>query len=59
MSKTTYFKDCTYVVISRGDGTTFGPFPSEESAIEWAKTLHWHQGWYTRAVHPPTPHTDT
>lgn len=48
-----YFIDCTYVIIGRSDSTTFGPFESEESAVAWAKTKYWHQGWYCRAVHPP------
>lgn len=43
-----------YVVISRDDSTTLGPFDSEEAATKWAKTIKWRQGFFIRAVHPVT-----
>ena len=41
-----------YIVISRHDSTTLGPFPDEQSAIDWAKGKKWVQGYFVRMLHP-------
>lgn len=42
----------TYVVISKSDSTTLGPFDSEQKAIDWAKSIKWQAGFVVRTVHP-------
>lgn len=42
----------TYVVISKADNTTMGPFATEVEAIDWAKSIRWQNGYVVRTVHP-------
>lgn len=44
-----------YIVISKADSTTLGPFPNEQSAIDWAKGKKWMNGYVVRLVHPIAP----
>jgi len=47
-----YFERVTYVVISKSDQTTIGPFNDEQSAIDYAKGVQWQQGYVVRKVYP-------
>lgn len=47
-----YLERITYVVISKADHTTMGPFTDEQSAIDYAKGVQWQQGYVVRKVYP-------
>ena len=41
-----------FIVISKADKTTLGPFDSREQAVAWAKGKTWMDGYVVRFLHP-------
>lgn len=41
-----------YIVISKSDKTTLGPFETQEAAIKWADGVSWVDGYVVRALWP-------
>jgi hypothetical protein len=48
----------SYIVISKSDKTTLGPFETREAAIAWAEGKSWVNGYVVRSLWPVSSKED-